>query len=344
MRISIEVLQGDREEERSLGGLAVVRNEWSELWKRSGKTLFQSPDWLLPWWRWLGRGKHLVVAARLGNRLVGICPWQIEEEQGRGRVVLMGGDETDYQDVLFEPDLAAEIWLAVLEYLERHRGIWDECEFLNLPAESVLLNLELPPGWKEERVAQEACPLLEMRHCEGELSRTIPSRQFAKLRYYQRRAEGIGPVEFQTANKNNFEELFQGFLELHRMRWESAGERGVLGAREVQGFHHEAARAFLGKEMLRLYVMRIRGCLAASFYGFEYLNRVYYYLGGFHPDFAAVSPGTIMLGHAIQEAIREGVGSFDFLRGAERYKYFWGAEDRLNFRRTLRLEKSAGKN
>ena len=55
--------------------------------------------------------------------------------------------------------------------------------------------------------------------------------------------------------------------------------------------------------------------------------RAYYYIGGFDPSRARLSPGTIMIGHAIEEAIGAGARTFDFLRGREAYKYAWGAVD-----------------
>ena len=53
------------------------------------------------------------------------------------------------------------------------------------------------------------------------------------------------------------------------------------------------------------------------------------------PEFAALSPGTLVIGTAIESAIREGCGEFDFLRGDEEYKYFWGAAVRPNVLRKL---------
>jgi CelD/BcsL family acetyltransferase involved in cellulose biosynthesis len=45
-----------------------------------------------------------------------------------------------------------------------------------------------------------------------------------------------------------------------------------------------------------------------------------------------------MIWHAMAEGIREGMTAFDFLRGAEEYKYRWGAKDRVNRRRVWRAE------
>jgi CelD/BcsL family acetyltransferase involved in cellulose biosynthesis len=40
----------------------------------------------------------------------------------------------------------------------------------------------------------------------------------------------------------------------------------------------------------------------------------------------------VLLGLVLEDALREGVREIDFLRGAERYKYAWGAKDEANER------------
>jgi CelD/BcsL family acetyltransferase involved in cellulose biosynthesis len=65
-------------------------------------------------------------------------------------------------------------------------------------------------------------------------------------------------------------------------------------------------------------------------------RRCYYYIGGFDPRFAALGPGTLLIAHAIEQARLEGAAAFDFLRGAEPYKYRWGAASRPTFQLLLR--------
>ena len=86
---------------------------------------------------------------------------------------------------------------------------------------------------------------------------------------------------------------------------------------------------------LRMYAMRIGETIRAIFYGFAHHNTVYYYLGGYDPDLEKISIGNTIVAHAIEQACIDGAMSFDFLRGAEEYKYAWGAKDRMNRRRQL---------
>ena len=108
---------------------------------------------------------------------------------------------------------------------------------------------------------------------------------------------------------------------------------GVLCDRNVQSFNREVAREFLSLGVLRLYGLRIDDRIIASFYAFHQSGCTYYYLGGFDPKFKQYGPGTLLLSHAITEAINESATEFDFLRGREDYKYNFGAVNRVVYRR-----------
>jgi CelD/BcsL family acetyltransferase involved in cellulose biosynthesis len=144
-------------------------------------------------------------------------------------------------------------------------------------------------------------------------------------------------VCFQATGADGAEAVFGALLELHGARWAARGERGVLDGPGVEAFHREVVRGFLERGWLRLFALRVEGRLAAVHYGFSAKGRAYYYLGGFDPAFHQLSPGSLMVLHAIEEALREGAGEFDFLRGREAYKYAWGGVDRRQYRRVLRV-------
>ena len=67
---------------------------------------------------------------------------------------------------------------------------------------------------------------------------------------------------------------------------------------------------------------------------------MYYYLGGFDPAAKHLSPGTLLIGHAVERAVEAGAEAFDFCKGREPYKYLWGATDTPTF--TRRLTHAAG--
>jgi CelD/BcsL family acetyltransferase involved in cellulose biosynthesis len=158
-------------------------------------------------------------------------------------------------------------------------------------------------------------------------------RLLRNLRYARRRAETCGLVEIVEASRSTLDEMLSELFRLHQARWRERGEAGVLSDAAVQAMVRDAAGGFLARNWLRLYWLRIDGRTVAVQLGWAARARAYYYISGWDPEFAALSPGGLLVEHAVSAAVRESVREFDFLRGCERYKYDWGARDRAQHRR-----------
>jgi CelD/BcsL family acetyltransferase involved in cellulose biosynthesis len=171
---------------------------------------------------------------------------------------------------------------------------------------------------------RELAPALPL---SPELS-AVPAPRLHELAYRRRRAVREAGMRIDAAHAEDVDEQLDAFFALHAARWQARGEEGVVSSPSVQRFHRDAAHALAAAGLLRLYVLRLHDGAAAAFYGFSAHRRAYYYLSGFDPAFDRFSPGTLVVGHAIEQAAREGATEFDFLRGREAYKYRWGARDR----------------
>lgn len=312
--------------------------EWASLWNHCPvASVFQSPAWLVPWWQHFGSGRLCTLALRNDTRLIGLVPFFISEgSQSNARELrLIGTGNSDHLDLLIEPGFEKAALESALTWLEENREQWDVCEFQQIPAGSILLQASIPERWRSETKPQTVCPVLSLPTNIDDLSGCIPSDTIKKLHYYRRRAARAGRVQIEIADRDNFKVFFDAFLELHSLRWNARQQPGVLGEATVRQFHHDAASRLLELTRLRLYALLLDDRIVAALYCFSDNRRVAYYLGGFDPATAPLSPGHLLIGHAIEEAVREGATEFDFLSGNESYKYQWGAKDRLNYRRTI---------
>ena len=97
-----------------------------------------------------------------------------------------------------------------------------------------------------------------------------------------------------------------------------------------------AAPGLMQAGLLRLYVLRIGGEPAAAYYGFVHRERAYAYLTASIPASPSRAPARPSARMPSSKAIAEGAREFHFLRGREAYKYGWGAVDRWNMRRSFR--------
>lgn len=314
---------------RSEDALVRLLPEWWGLWERSeAATPFQSPAWLLPWWRSFRPGGLFVVAVRRHGELVGLAPLYREVGPHGRRLLPIGISASDYLDVLIDPAHRREVAAAIVRVLAASEDEWDSVHLEDLRPCADAFALSPSPGWHEERGQQSACPVLQLRGSEEG-----PARRLKKSR---RRAERRGDVRVVAADAGLVAPLIETLIALHRERWASRGEPGVLADRRAQAFHREAAPGLHAAGVLRLYGLEIAGQFVGAYYGFAHRGRAYGYLSGFDPDFCFESPGSLLLDHAIRQARREGCQEFDFLRGREAYKYAWGAVDRWTDRRVLR--------
>jgi CelD/BcsL family acetyltransferase involved in cellulose biosynthesis len=305
---------------------AALEAEWLDLWQRSGATPFQSPMWLLPWWRAFGSGELHAITVREEGRLNALAPLFVVREDDESLGMLAGSGNSDYNDVLGP----AEPLIDTLTEIECQ--MWD---FQQLRPSSALLAARLPSGWTDSVAEHDRCPVLTIEGAGGELENLISTHFRKKLRYYRRSLSRLGDVVVEKADASNLDELLAALFALHAARWQRKGLPGMLAADIDQRFHRDAARALLAGGALRMYATRLNGRIVGVFYGFADRETVYYYLSGFDPELEKLSIGTLIVAHAIEEAVRDGARVFDFLRGAEDYKYVWGAVDRVNQRRQL---------
>lgn len=73
----------------------------------------------------------------------------------------------------------------------------------------------------------------------------------------------------------------------------------------------------------------------AALLNFSYSDQILFYNVAFNKDFSRYSPGLFLFNHCIKQAISKGKKKADFLRGREKYKYYFGAEDSKIFRLIL---------
>lgn len=327
--LSVDVLASAAE-------LEAIGGEWRSLWMRSPRaTPFQSPDWLLPWWRRLGGGELRALAVRADDRLAGLFPLFVWTGGGVRQLTPLGNGISDQVDVLAAAGAERAVAAAIVAHLAA-RDDWDTADFRDLPDHSPLLAARLPDAIAATVEDGEPSPVLPVP--PGAAVESIVPRALAKkLAYYRRRLEREFAVELQSADDDaSAGELFDALVRLHGARWAERGEPGVLGHPATIAFHREVIAAFRASGILRLYGLRLNGEIAAVWYGFAAKRRTYYYLGGFDPGLDRYSPGTVIIGHALERAAAEGARELGFLRGREAYKYAWGAADRSQHRLRLR--------
>jgi CelD/BcsL family acetyltransferase involved in cellulose biosynthesis len=315
-----------------------LRPEWEALWRSlPDRTPFQHPAWACAWWDTFGSGELRVLVVRDSGRAAGIVPlYRTIGAGGAGEIRLIGAGVSDYLDALAGQAASDAVAAAIAHELAGSAHEWALCAFDRVRPGSLLLKVPAPPGTLDARCAADPCPILDLPTEPESLQNAIGKHLARNIRYARRRAQALGGVTLDRAAPDTIEEMLTTLFDLHGARWSLRGEAGVLQDDDVRAFHRAAAPGLLAAGVLRLYALRIGTRTAAAHYGFQAGTRAYYYIGGFDPEFAALSPGKLITAAALEEAIGEGATAFDFLGGREAYKYEWGAIDRPRVSRHMR--------
>ena len=139
-----------------------------------------------------------------------------------------------------------------------------------------------------------------------------------------RKIEELEGFRMCNAQSSDVELHLQSLLGMWQARW---GERHEG---DLERYRHMFRHA-LAHDQLWLRTIWVGDAPVASLVGF--LDRIkksfFYYISGFNPRFARYSPGKMIVGYAIRDAIEEGYREFDLLLGDEAYKReFFGASPR----------------
>lgn len=305
----IEIVDSDAD-------LAALADDWAALWQRCPMaTPFQSPLWLLPWWRQFGTGMPRVAVQRQDGVIDGIVPLYVLPEERKALPI--GAGTTDYLDGL------GSVALLLPAALDRLRADpVDQLDLIEVPPWSGLRGLSAP-GWSAVWRESSPCPVLTLPN--------VPSHARRKLRMNRNRAERAGGWTVETADAATLAVCLDELVRLHQGRWTAQGEAGVLADAAVLAFWRDAAPGLLGAGLLRLQTLRVGGTLAAVMMALLAPGRIFFYLSGFDAAHSFVSPGSLLLGAMLEEAITEGRTEAHFLRGQESYKYVWGGVDRTNY-------------
>ncbi len=334
------------EEIADFSALAAYADDWRRIAGASERaTVFQTWEWTKAWWAHFGApGKRRLwaMAFRDNGAIVGFAALFLPPVGVPLRVARLVGDGgSDYLDLVALSGYEARVVEAFWACLHDRRRRWDWCDLAQTRPGSVLDSAlqsgtrTAGGGVRVTPVTGETCPFLRLPEANGwdGFRKTLGKKMRSNVGYYERNLQKLYEVEYRVASRDTLADDQNAFYDLHQARWNKRWLPGAFATRRARAFHDDAARALLASGHLRLHTLSLDGEIEATLYCFHKAPRTYYYLGGFAPELAKFSIGTVLTAQAIRYAIEaDQAAEFDFLRGDEPYKYKWGAQDRRNRR------------
>lgn len=303
-----------------------IEPEWTAAVRENdASTPFQLPIWLLTWWKHFGSGSLYVLTFREGSRLIAVVPCFLHEWQGRRQLTLIGSGISDYLDPYVAQEHAAEVIRHLGMHLEKDHG-WDICDWQDLSPDTPLRNI----ANSKVEVATPCCEIALNRsfdsYFEG-LSKDLKRN----IRRYSERAKQIGTVRFDASTDGSHTYL-DTLIRLHTERWEKRGQPGMIAANRSEPFLRDIAPQFARLGLIRYFAMSFENEVAALLLSFSFDNRIFAYMTAFDPKFDSLGFGRTLLFEAIRHAHVEGYAYWDFLRGDEPFKAWWGAKSKSRCR------------
>ncbi len=322
-------------------GFAALKAEWNSLLQRSRfNTVFLTHEWQTTWWEHLGEGELWIVAMRRTDtgQLVGIVPLYLVVNQegpwaGKRKFNLVGCVEvSDYLDIIAAKGWEEGVYTALCAWLcSGDAPAWEVLDLCNLPQDSLTYRRfadKLDAAAFQVAITQEdVAPQFSLPlHYDTYLQEQVDKKQRHEIRRKQRRAERETTVRFDFVGpQDNLTAEMDDFAALQRASREDKAE---FMTPEMRRFFTAMAKRMQDAGWLRLCFLSINGEKAAALLSFEYNRRFLLYNSGYDPDaHAQLSPGWVLLAYTIQYAIAVGCQVFDFMQGAEEYKYRFGSED-----------------
>jgi len=310
----------------NLARLGEIRDQWWSIAQTiTGLTPFQIPEWLITWWSHFGTGGRLhVLVFREENTMVGIIPCFRHQWNGRRQITLLGSGISDYLEPAIQPQYSSAILDRLRSHLETDSD-WDICNWQDLYSDTPLRRLESNRTWEVLIGEDTECSEIPLTGSFGAFWEARPKHLRQNLRRDKKRAEIAGGLQFETA-KTAEPEFTNGLLQLHAARWQRRGEPGVIAASGSAEFLRDIVFEFARLGILEFFSLRFRGKIAAIILSFVYANTIFFYLSGFDPEQEAMGFGRILLFEALRHSHEKKYNSWNFLRGNEAYKYYWGAQ------------------
>ena len=332
-------------EGRGGGSLTVRREdldrlepEWRELLARCPLApVFHSPVWLKTWWEAFGSDRELLLlSVRDDGELVGVAPLM----RSGGHLAFAGDTEVcDYMDFTCadgrQPALLSAVLRSLSEEPWEDLTLWamreDSPALAALPAACAEMGLEL------QVEPEDVCPQIDLPSGSGgwdEYLAGLDKKDRHELRRKLRRLPQAGQPDLQVlAAPAEVVAALDDFLRLHTA---SRAEKAAFMTDQMTRFFRRLVSALAEEGLLEMIFLRLGGKRVAAVLCFRGEGETLLYNSGYDPEYAGFSVGLLSKALALQRAIELGHKRFDFLRGAEPYKYDLGARDLSVYRCIIR--------
>jgi len=311
----------------------------SALWyqlieQRDQGSVFLTPQWQETWWDHYGGDSKELLLLAVGDESapLGLAPMVRE---GDTLSFLGSTDLFDYHDFILGHVLPADFYPTLASCLSKQP--WQILYLESIPEDSTALQ-HLPDRFRADGYTvvieqEDVVPGLPLPASWDHFLESLRKKDRHELRRKLRRLGDAGVYRLVHATPQSLDEDLDLFLDL---MGESRDEKRDFLVPHREAFLRAVASCMQTAGYLRLSFLELDGQRVAGVICFDYAGNRFLYNSGYRVSFRQYSVGLMLKALCIQEAIELGLTYFDFLRGAEPYKYHLGAQNRSLYRMVVR--------
>lgn len=260
----------------------------------------------------------------------------LQRRTGRGRCAVLtnlcayGPECSDHLGILVHPELvnqaSAILAASVMKFAHANTRI----ELRSLAGSIDAGNLHTAfaaSGRRTRRASELPCPSLVLPHSWDELLQRLSRNFRSQLRRNLKAINENAALHMRTVPAADSAAFVECLIQLNRDRMRSTGRISSLENEAFRLFLHDATDSMANAGIAWMDVIESGQEILAASLNFVHGTSVHYYMGGFNEQLRRSGPGNALFAQVIQRAIQERYQRYDFLRGAEAYKYRWGVED-----------------
>lgn len=317
--------------------IRAIAESWRALCLKSTTNwIYALPEWHIAWWTTIGQGRKMeIIGVYRDNALIGLLPLCILRsswKEGKVRVLeFSGGTQCDQHDVIAEPGALSEVLDAIEPYLKKLCTRVDVVRLHNIPSDSSTVD------WFKKRY-QTYCdtspnPVLRLEGDYAKLEGQWRSSHRGDVRRQRKRLEKEGPLAMEVIREQEkASDMLKEFFEVYRRKWELDGDARVLNNPLMQGpiqrFYQALINTVGVNSGVHFTILTLSGRPISYHFGFLHNDRLYWYRPTYDKNYENFSPSKVHVSMLIELGCKKGWKEFDFLLGAEPYKYAWTTEER----------------
>jgi CelD/BcsL family acetyltransferase involved in cellulose biosynthesis len=304
-----------------LGSLA---SDWDELALQAGSP-FLTQAWLSCWWSSFGKGEPLWIVLHESDG--SLRAGAFLHREGRRMESCANVHSGDWNGLARDEKARAELWAAVA------RQKVNRIRLQALPADepatgSARQQLERA-GYRVVFVPGPFAPHLTLPRSWDELMRMVSGGLRQQVGRRRRALDREGALVYRTVTGGpTLAQDLDAFLKLEASGWKGEAGTAILCGPATERLYRGFADAAARHGWLRLHLLELDGVLIAGSYDCAFAGAGYLLKTSFSEAHARFTPGLVLLAEVLRSSIEEGLGCYEFLGEADRYKTRWTSQRR----------------